>query len=216
MAKSSAATRLTHTLCLTRNLDMNLHISLTAGAIASLLLCATNLSADDQPPNETDKPIVSWSGANSKIKTRQVLRISTDEQWIALWLQHTGKHGDATSYDAWSNKAEIPTIDFSRNMVIAIFDGSGVNCAGLTDASITHTAKELIIRFDFKSYGTDGDAADGSDGSVDVAPFGLYVVSKSDKPITLQFPEPGPKDANPSGNWETYGRIAGSRHGITK
>ena len=102
-------------------------------------------------------------------------------------------------------------------MVIAIFDGKGVNCAGFTDETIQNNGKEVILRFEFKGYSRAGGFSDGSDEFEKVSLYGFYVVPKSDGPITIQFPEPGTKGAAPSGKWETYGRIARTKDkGVTK
>jgi hypothetical protein len=170
-------------------------------AFSAVACFASGTLADDRLANTAEKPIVSWSGSDSHVQKKQILRITTERDWINLWLKHTGERGRASGYDSWLNKSGIPSIDFSRHMVIAIFDGKSVNCAGLADATIQRAAKEMVFRFKFKSYGTVGDADT-------VSAFGLYVVPVSSKPITLQFPEPVPKGADPSGSWETYGRIS--------
>lgn len=65
-------------------------------------------------------PIVAGlCGYNSRIDERSVYRITTPEAWVELWSRHGG-----------SPKA-LPAVDFSKNMVIAYFDGRGGygNCA---------------------------------------------------------------------------------------
>lgn len=149
------------------------------------------------------KPIVSWSGTDSYIAKPRIQRISSRKEWIAVWLEHQGKGGDAKTYDNlhWKNDAKVPDVDFATHMVIAIFEGKTVNCAGFTNASWNATAEGIDFRFDLEFYGTIGQEDK-------VTPFGLYVIPRSDKGISLQIPKQGPtKDAPPTGKWETYGRI---------
>ena len=169
--------------------------------VAIFLIPIATVFAGDPLPAAKLNPVVGWSGAQSQFPKKQVLRISTDRDWIETWLKHTGQPRDAENFDRWHNHGGVPAIDFSRYMVIAIFEGKTVNCAGFAKEHILDRDDEMVLRFEFKSYSTIG-------GPDQVTPFGIYVVPKSDKTIHFQFPEPGPKDA-PSGNWETYSRLEG-------
>jgi hypothetical protein len=62
------------------------------------------------------KPDETWSGAcrssGSQIDKKELLRITSSEEWQKVWRRHTG---DET--------ARPPKVDFERSMVIAVFCG---------------------------------------------------------------------------------------------
>lgn len=56
-----------------------------------------------------------WQGANSKIETNSVYRIVSEREWADLWRRH-GRRA-----------ADCPKIDFSKDMIVAIFIGRSAN-----------------------------------------------------------------------------------------
>ncbi len=100
--------------------------------------------AQSQTPG-TLKPIVSWAGGFSCIEEPSCFRVSTTEAWRNLWLRHTGSTS-VTAPAKVKHVPVIPEIDFSRFMVLAIFQGSGFNNHGLRIMEILDSEDELRIR----------------------------------------------------------------------
>ena len=67
-------------------------------------------------------PYVTWSGPHSKIEDKRYVRITSEEEWIDLWLEHVGMEKKGT-YNKYYNPAGIPEIDFKRCMVVGVFRG---------------------------------------------------------------------------------------------
>ena len=71
-------------------------------------------------------------------------------------------------YDWHYNPLAVPSIDFDANMVIAIFQGQCLNCAGLKAVAISEDDSRVVLKFNKKSPQTGGTSAtdDGGRGSV--------------------------------------------------
>jgi len=154
-------------------------VGLVIGIVCSLagLYAATAR----EPAGKPLKPCVVITGADSHVVQRQYHRITSTNNWTRLWQKHkTEKVTD--QYDLYYDPLTLPLIDFDRYMVIAIFQGSGWNSAGLTAVSISEEDNRIIFRFDDKSYQTGG--PDG--GGKKVAVYGFFVVPRSSKPVVLE------------------------------
>lgn len=147
--------------------------------IPLLLIAGGAVPWGDQEGFEV-KPYVAWSGPHSRIEARGYFRIATDAEWTDLWLKHRGmeKEGEGT-YDTFYNPACLPEIDFAKCMVLGIFQGKRWNSAGVACRSIHENKERILIRFDDKAYQTEGTGERA-------APFGLFVLPASNKPIILE------------------------------
>lgn len=124
------------------------------------------------------KPLVSWSGSDSKIAARRYVRVDTREQWLKLWHEHMGKTPPKT-FASYRPQTFAPQVDFNTCMVVAVFGGKHWNSAGIFAASIIETKDAITLRFDDFSYQT-GDWAD------EVTTFGIFVLPRSSKTIVLE------------------------------
>src|SRR5262245_13765814 len=76
-----------------------------------------------EPPGE--KPLLTMHGRNSKITKRKLLRITTPEEWRALWMEH--KTGSAKR-EVVPKGLEHAELDFGKVMVLAVFEGQAGCC----------------------------------------------------------------------------------------
>lgn len=86
-----------------------------AASLAIFSIAAPSASADLRKVKPI-KPLVVFTGLDSKVKEASLLRITTRDEWYRVWSAHSG-----TSDGSWSDYA--PEIDFDRCMVVAVLRG---------------------------------------------------------------------------------------------
>ncbi len=123
------------------------------------------------------KPIVAWAGSYSAIEQRQYQRITESKDWATLWTEHQGDRIERDSY----GQAVVPIIDFETNMVLAIFRGNAWNIRSESLLDFSELENNIRIRFDARTYQTDGPAEDKDYTSA----YGIWVLPRSTKSITL-------------------------------
>ena len=160
----------------------------------TLLSCLVPLAAtawvvlpgSDAVPQEASakaaaqRPLVGIWGANSRIEHRSCFKVTGAKQMTDLWLKHVGK--DPKMHSAYYNKAGVPDIDFKRCMVVAIFQGSAWNSAGVSVHSITEHKDHILVRYDDRSYQTAGPEGGGKKTTA----FGFFVVPQSSKAVVFE------------------------------
>jgi len=126
-------------------------------------------------------PCVALAGADSRVSEPSYHRVTSLKEWTEIWKKHKGlKQGE--KYDLFYNLAGLPLVDFERYMVIAIFQGSRWNSAGLEAVSVSEQRNRIVFRFNDKSYQTAG--PDG--GGKQVTVYGFFVVPRSTKAVVLE------------------------------
>jgi len=148
------------------------------------------------PAGETAtlRPLVTIAGANSQITTERCLRVTTQEQWAALWLEHLGQPPQP-KYNLDFNKDGLPVVDFEQCMVVAVFDGATNNRAGVSavagpfedpeaETKTPLASGDEVLRLSWHSYQTGGPGPDG--GVVAASPFGFFVLPRSSAPLVVQ------------------------------
>ena len=153
-------------------------ITVSSFVFAFYLLSSASTFAEDKIAAKTIRPYVILTGAQSHVNERSCFRITSREDWTELWLRHVGKNSQG-GYNHYHNQAGIPEIDFDQCMVVAIFQGSCWNSAGLKADSIIEAKDEITFRFDDKCYQTMelGDR---------VVVYGFFILPRSAKMITLE------------------------------
>jgi hypothetical protein len=139
------------------------------------------MAAEPEPAVTGIKPCVTLTGADSRVAERGYHRITSMNEWVDVWRKHKGSP-EGGEYDHYYNPLGIPAIDFDRFMVIAVFQGAGMNSAGLDAVWLSPDEDRIVVRFDDKSYQTLG--PDG--GGKHVAVFGFFVLPRSSKPVLLE------------------------------
>ncbi|NLE39440.1 MAG: hypothetical protein GX621_15570, partial [Pirellulaceae bacterium] len=84
---------------------------------------------------QATRPLVTLTGTDSQIKERGYYRIMSEKEWIKIWQRHKGVEAP-DGYDLFYNPLGLPDINFGKCMVIAVFQGSGWNDAGLRVISV--------------------------------------------------------------------------------
>ena len=69
-------------------------------------------------------------------------------------------------------------------MVIAVFQGSGWNSAGLNAVAVLEDKEGIVLRFRDKFYQTMGPGPDG--GGQQTTVYGFFVLSRSGKTVVLE------------------------------
>ena len=125
---------------------------------------------DSKEKEETKKTITiikHLNGSDSKVTESQYYRITSETQWQHIWESHAGK-------------GSVPfKINFSLNMVIAIFEGMQVNSGSIRVVDIEETIDSLIVSYRqniFKEWG----------GAIGTKPYGFFVIPKSRKKIIFR------------------------------
>jgi hypothetical protein len=139
---------------------------------------ACSATAADGPPEKAPKPYIVLSGAKSHVKERSCLRVTSTEQWVELWQRHAGRKPEK-EYNDFHNPAGVPNVNFEDCMVIAIFQGEGVNSAGLEPFSVEEDGDRIVFRFLAKSYQT-------MDKSDEVTVYGFFVLPRSNKAVLVE------------------------------
>src|SRR5206468_2973434 len=135
-------------------------------------------------PATDSKPLVEFSGAHSKIDKTEYARITSLKDFRDRYMRHLGK--DPQTFDEYFNPEDVPTIDFDRCMVIAIFQGASWNSAGVKVVSIRDEPERLVLRYQDRWYQTSGDFNSGDGGAKPVTPYGMFVLLRTGKPVVLE------------------------------
>jgi hypothetical protein len=154
----------------------------TAACLFALMVSGPLPHARAEKSPKSVPAYVTWRGAHSRLTERCQYRITTEKEWVDLWLRHVGHKPKGKSYDLWQNPANAPHVDFDTCMVVAIFQGSAWNRAGVVAKSVT--AKADCLRFRFRDDGYQTAGPDG--GGVRVTAYGMFVLPRSAKPLVLE------------------------------
>lgn len=130
-------------------------------------------------------PSMVLKGSDSSVTKPEIVLATNPKQWSAIWAKHTaGK----------SEKNRIaPVVDFGKSEVVCIFQGSGWNSNGVLPTEIADLGESIRVRCDNDSFQTIG--KDG--GGVRCTPFGIFVIPKSKKPVTVWENSQGLMRGNP-------------------
>ena len=169
-------------------------ITLVFGCLFSATTC---LAADND-----NKPLLTLYGRNSKITEAKLLRVTSEKEWNALWMEH--KTGDRDP-KTLSGDLEYVELDFGNVMAIAVFEGEAVNCRGYTAHSISEDAKRITVRVMAHRYGSLGETPA-------TQAWGILVLPKSGKEIVLEHDVRRQKSGPPVWKeWKKFPAIPGAK-----
>lgn len=135
--------------------------------LLSVLLGAIS-SAGPQPALAQSGPSVSFvtiaQGKNSSIREPARFVIRDQAAWRSLWRRHSGT-------------TAAPAVNFSRNMVIAVFAGEFAEPAAVAILRITREPNRLTVLY------RAGPTRPLPDGYTVVAPFHIVRVARSALPV---------------------------------
>ena len=138
---------------------------------------------------KTRSPVVVWSGAHSAIAGPAYMRITSERKWRDLWLRHSGIQ--PKGYDELHNSPCIPKVDFSRFLVIAVFNGKANCTQGIRVRSVTEDAKLLRVRFSVQFYAHFREDI--------TTPYGILVLPRVSKSVIVE--QMGANDAKGKPTW---------------
>ncbi len=125
--------------------------------------------------NEESKPLVTISGADSKVRKPSYERIATADKWTEAWARHLG----TSKEDAYRSLMEI---DFERCEVVAIFRGDRTNVRGIKILPLFTDHDYLILRIEDVDYQTNG----ADNNKPRDKPYAFVVIPKTSKEIILE------------------------------
>jgi hypothetical protein len=149
------------------------------GAIALGLAPAQEQGADAS--KELISP-VQWSGPHSRIRDKRLVQIADREAWMELWAEHKGDKAERLI--AHGGGVAAPRIDFERYLVVAMFRGETTNCDGESLVSLEEREKDVLLRFDSFTFQTS--SFDGPDHGEPASSYGMWLVPRTGKPITIE------------------------------
>ena len=155
---------------------------ITRTALLALPLAAIAVAALAPAPSKTNPlaPFVSFIGPTSAVETREITRITTQDDWSALWQRHTGKAEATVNL----GRPIIPEIDFSRCTVLAVFHGKSKNSNGNEVVEVERKGDRVVVRYDSRSYQTA--SFDGPDHGVDCTPYGIFILPRHEQPLIVE------------------------------
>lgn len=150
-------------------------------SLLCLVACTGASAQPAQPGGNPVQPTSSLVGPHSAIVVAAYHRVRSPEALQQVWQQHTAGQ-PPSPVGSPPHPASLPAVDFATSEVVALFAGAGWNSDGLTAVSVTDETGCRRFRYQHLSYQTEG--LDG--GGVEVAPFGFFVVPRSDLPLVLE------------------------------
>ncbi|MBC7834066.1 MAG: hypothetical protein H7Y88_03075 [Phycisphaerales bacterium] len=141
-------------------------------------------------------PFVQWAGHETKCKRIGFVLVTDAAAWRSLWSEHVGRD----DLEGAMGRNEIPSVDFGQCEVLAYFRGPSINRDGESAESIGIDGERVRVRFvgdTFQTAGPDG-------GAQRTTSFGMWVVARSGKPITVEEGYHGLKNEPPK--WKTVWR----------
>jgi len=171
---------------------------------ATLLLAACTLTPGCAAPSNSSSttpapapapaaaslPAVAFVGHDSKVSSPRFVLIRDAAAWATLWAEHTAT---PAGYGALARHA-VPAIDFTRFMVVGVFLGSATNTDGCEAHSIAAEVDTLRIRYTLSTFQTSAPPGQ-RDSGVSTTPFGLWVIDRSDKPVSFELGRRGLKNS---------------------
>ena len=124
------------------------------------------------------KPLLALDGRESKNTKAGYHRIESSEAWKALWLRHNTGTEKPDKIPVAMPQAEV---DFSRCMVVAVFQGKGELCDGYKVHSVLETDENITVRIQARYF------AVGETTAPKTAAWGIFVLPRSTKRLLVEL-----------------------------
>jgi hypothetical protein len=147
-------------------------------AMSGLFLAALDQPAPAEDKDAPTKPLVSLAGRKSKVTERGYHRVESAKAWDALWLRH--QTGKSEPGNGRPESFQFGAVDFKRCMVLAVFQGEGINCAGYEVHSILEDKERVLVRVEGQYFQTGG-------GVAATEAWGVFVLPQSAKPVVVEL-----------------------------
>ena len=144
---------------------------------ASCLLSPWLSTTQGEEKEKAVKPLLTLDGRESKNTKAGYHRIETPEAWKALWLRHNLGTEQPDKIPVTMPQAEV---DFSRCMVVAVFQGKGELCDGYKVHSVLESDEQITVRIQGRYFAT-GDEVQKT------AAWGIFVLPSSTKRLLIEL-----------------------------
>ncbi|MCB9895778.1 MAG: hypothetical protein H6839_15130 [Planctomycetes bacterium] len=142
------------------------------------------------------KVVREWTGADSEITERRCEIVTDNKAWSALWMEHTINPADDPV-----NPPKLPDVDFDKEMIVAVFGGSGWNSRGYHVVELLEGETTLTVRVDETTYQT-------VNGADKVTPYGIFVLPATRLQMVVEENVQSLKHESPT--WKTIGEYVAS------
>ena len=155
----------------------NLLLFLVVVAV-SCLLSPWLSTTQGEEKEKAVKPLLALDGRESKNTKAGYHRIESSEAWKALWLRHNTGTEKPDKIPVTMPQAEV---DFSRCMVVAVFQGKGELCDGYKVHSVLESDEQITVRIQGRYFATARDEVQKT------AAWGIFVLPRSAKPLRIEL-----------------------------
>lgn len=106
------------------------------------------LVAQQEAMDKDFKPLGEMTGADTAIERPMAMMVTSEQEFIKLWYAHKELFGDAQNGSAGVQVAEaqVPKVDFKKNVVIAYFAGQTNGVLGYELADVNTKGKTNVVR----------------------------------------------------------------------
>ena len=154
------------------------NLLLFLGVVAGSCLVSPWLSTTQGEEKEKAvKPLLALDGRESKNSKAGYHRIETPEAWKALWLRHNTGTEKPDKIPVTMPQAEV---DFSRCMVVAVFQGKGELCDGYKVHSVLESDEQITVRIQGRYFATGPEVQK-------TAAWGNFVLPRSTKRLLIEL-----------------------------
>ena len=152
------------------------------GFAACLLLCVGGAEPKADADKNIIRPIVVLSGTDSTVMKDGFYRITTKADWQKLWEQH--RRGDAPI-----RLNQYMTVDFEKNMVIAIFRGDCGYYGSIWPEAIKDEKDFIRVQFVISTVqlARGGKSEKVEPIQYEAGSYGFFVLPRSNKPIKFEI-----------------------------
>jgi len=151
------------------------------------------------------KPLLALDGRESKNTKAGYHRIESPEAWKALWLRHNTGTEKPDKVPATMPQAEV---DFSRCMVVAVFQGKGELCEGYKVHSVSETDEQMTVRIQGRYF------AVGATEVQETSAWGIFVLPRSAKQLRIELDTRSDKVDPPK--WTKVAEFKGGNGSVEK
>ncbi len=147
------------------------------GLLLTGLACLVAMHGVYAGERRTVTPRLAAFGPRSAVERTEYRVVTDAAAWKELWSRH-----QATRDAPAGAPKPAPTVDFSKELVVAVFQGRSSNSNGVGFEEVSEVDGELRVRFNDMSYQTVG--PDG--GGVRCTPWGYCVLPRPRNRVVME------------------------------
>lgn len=140
--------------------------------IALVLTLLAQQAAEDK----NFKPIGEISGTDTTIERQMSVMVTDQKQFESLWQDHKGLIGGGT---AGIIEAQVPEVDFKKNVVFALFAGQTNGIANYDIVDVNTKGKTNVVRFKANQF--------PAGASIVSSSYAFWVFPRPNKAVEFEF-----------------------------